>query len=58
MFNDPIVEEVRRIRREIEAECGNDPVRFRKYLRDLQDRYKDRLYYGKPKPAIKVAKRR
>lgn len=57
MFNDPIVEEVRKVRREIAEQFHDDPEGFLRYMREIQDRYKDRLYYGKPKPAIKVAKR-
>jgi len=57
VYIDPIVEEVRKVRREIAERFPDDPEGFLRYMREIQDRYKDRLYYGKPKPAIKVAKR-
>ena len=52
MYNDPIVEEVRNVRREIEAECHDDPNEYLRYVQEVQDRFKDRLVRGKPKPAL------
>ena len=51
MYNDPIVEEVRKIRHEIEAECHHDPDEYQRYLQQVQKRFKDRLVRGEPKPA-------
>jgi len=53
MYRDPVVEEVRKVRREIEAECHNDPDEYLQYLRHFQEQFKDRLVCGKPKPALR-----
>lgn len=52
MYNDPIVEEVRKVRREIEAKCHDDLDEYLRRLQEVQDRFKDRLVRGKPKPAL------
>ena len=54
MERDPIVDEVRRVRREIEAACGNDPQRYYEHLTELQKKYADRLVRLGPKPALAV----
>jgi len=54
MFEDPIVEEVRKVRREIEEQFRDDPAGYLRYMREIEDRYKDRLYCGKPKPILPV----
>ena len=47
MRPDPVIDEVRRVRREISAEYGNDPARMLEYYEELQARLKDRLVdYG------------
>ena len=47
MKPDPTIDEVRRIRRAISAEYGNDPRRMVEYYQDLQARVNDRLVnYG------------
>lgn len=51
MFVDPIVEEVRRIRRKIEDQYRDDPEGFLRHISEIQERYKDHLYFGKPKPS-------
>lgn len=56
MIKDPIIEEVRKIRREIEAECLNDPQKYFEHIQKLQENYKGRLISRKPKPALKLAK--
>ncbi len=43
MWKDPIVEEVRNIRREIEAECDNDFEKIYKMAQERQRRYGSRL---------------
>jgi len=49
MKSDPTIEEVRRIRRVISAEYGNEPSRMLDYFADIQARVKDRLVnYGEP----------
>lgn len=32
MFKDPIIEEIRQIRHEIEAECSHDPQKYYEHL--------------------------
>jgi hypothetical protein len=53
MERDPIVEEVRRVRREIEAECGNDAQKYFEHLTELQKQYTDRLVCLGPKSALR-----
>ena len=43
MWEDPIVKEVRDIRREIESECGDDFDRIYAQAIKVQKRYKDRI---------------
>lgn len=50
MSKDPVVEEVRRIRHEIEAECRGESREYGDYLAKLQARYKKRLVRRAPKP--------
>ncbi len=56
MFKDPIIEEIRKIRREIEEECSNDPQKYFEHIQKLQESYKHRLISRKPKSALKLAK--
>lgn len=49
MWKDPIVEEVRQIRREIEAECGDDFEKIYEMAQERQRRYGSRLV---PAPVI------
>jgi len=46
---DPIVDEVRRVRHEISARFGHDPVRLAEYYMEFQEQYRDRLVDA-PKP--------
>ncbi|HEV3121187.1 MAG TPA: hypothetical protein VGY53_04765 [Isosphaeraceae bacterium] len=41
--SDPVIEEVREIRRQISARVGHDPARLVAYYIDLQRQYKERL---------------
>jgi hypothetical protein len=52
MEKDPIIEEIRRIRLEIEAKCQNDPQLLYEYLCRQQEKYRDRLVSRSPQPAI------
>lgn len=52
MENNPILEEIRRVRLAIEAECKNDPQLLYEYFCHVQDKYRDRLVSRRPKPAI------
>ena len=54
MERNEIVEEVRRVRRAIEEECGNDPRKYFEKLIDLQKRNKSRLVRRGPQPALPV----
>ncbi|MBI4707690.1 MAG: hypothetical protein HY761_07175 [Candidatus Omnitrophica bacterium] len=49
MQKDPIVEEVRRIRHEIEHECQEDPNKLFEYFQDSQRNLGDRLVCREPK---------
>ena len=55
MKNDPIVTEVRKHRLEIEKKFDNDSVKLINHFKELQEKYKDRLYTGKPR-LIRTAK--
>lgn len=48
MYKDPIVEEVRQIRREIERQCGSSPDEYYEHLRRLQQQWQDRLVRREP----------
>ncbi len=52
MSRDPIIDEVRRIRHEIEAECQDDPHKYYEHVRGIQGQYKNRLVRRKPQPAL------
>ena len=40
---DPLVDEVREVRRQISARFGHDPVRLAEYYMELQEQCRDRL---------------
>ncbi len=56
-MRDKIVAEVRKIRKEIEAENRNDWIQIEQSLKEMQKRHKTKMYKGKPKslPEIHVA---
>jgi hypothetical protein len=56
MPQDPIIKELRKIRREIEAESENDFQKYYEHLQQFQRKYRDRLVRRQPKPALKLAK--
>ena len=56
MFRDPIVEGVRKIRKDIEAECQNDAQKYFEHIQQLQKNYNDRLVSRKPKTALTLVK--
>jgi hypothetical protein len=43
MMKDPIVEEVRKVRRKIEADCKKQGISIFEYYRKQQEQYKGRL---------------
>lgn len=47
-MRDKIVYEIRKIRKEIESENNSDWNQIEKYLVELQERHKSKLYKGKP----------
>jgi hypothetical protein len=49
MQKDTIVEEVRRIRHEIEHECQEDPDKLFEYYQASQRKFGERLVHRKPK---------
>ncbi len=53
MTNDPIIDEIRKIRRDIEAECGNDAEEYFNYFQNIQKKYKN-LVRRKPKPKLQL----
>ena len=58
MKTDPIVEQVRQVRREIEDETQQDPELFYQHLKKIQERLSDRLVCRKPKPLVTITKTR
>jgi hypothetical protein len=41
--SDPVIDEVREVRRRISARCDHDPARLVAYYLELQKQYQDRL---------------
>ena len=58
MLSDPIVDEVRRIRLDIEREYGGDLHAYCQHLRRIQKKFGDRLVSGKPKPLVVRAEKK
>lgn len=56
MFRDPIVEEVRKVRREIEAACDNDWDKLFDYYLNVQKELSKthKIVSGSPKPLVKA----
>lgn len=52
MQRDAVVDDVRKVRRAIEAECGNDPRKYYEHLIELQEKDKQRLVRRAPRPAL------
>jgi len=58
MKTDPIVEQVRQVRRQIEDENQQDPELFYQHLKKIQERLSDRLVCRQPKPLATSMKKR
>ena len=58
MKTDPIVKQVRQVRRGIEDENQQDPELFFQHLKRIQERFSDRLVCRKPKPLATTTKKR
>jgi len=50
MIEDPIVEETRAAREELEAEFGHDLNALWEHLQKVQEQFKDRVISGDPRP--------
>ena len=50
MNEDPIVNEVRKIRRQIEQECGLDSKKYYQHLKTIQKKFAGRLVCRQPNP--------
>ena len=57
MHDDPLLRELRHIRRTIDEECEDNPQKYYKYLSQVQKKYADRLVRRGPKPRLKVKER-
>ena len=53
-MKDTLVDEVRRTRKQIEAEHGNDWNELEAYLKTIGNRHKEKLYRGSPRPIPKL----
>jgi hypothetical protein len=58
MKTDPIVEEVRQVRRQIEDETQQDPELFYQHLKKIQEPLSDRLVCRQPKPLATPKKKK
>lgn len=52
MWSDPLVEEVRQIRRDIEGKCQDNPEAFYQHILEVQQSIKKQLICREPKPAL------
>ena len=55
MKRDPIVDDVRIVRRAIAAEYDNNPVRYAKHLREIEKKYSTRLVSFGPRHVAQPA---
>jgi hypothetical protein len=46
---DPVIDEIREVRRRISERFGHDPERLVAYYMELQEQYRDRLIGAPPK---------
>jgi len=58
MKTDPIVEQVRQVRRQIESETQQDPELFYQHLKEIQGPLSDRLVCRQPKPLVTPKKKK
>jgi len=58
MKADPIVEQVRQVRKQIEGETQQDPELFYQHLRKIQEPLSDRLVCRQPKPLATTKKKK
>ena len=50
MPEDPIVQEVREVRHQIERECRHDPEKYYQHLKAIQEKLGERLVRRQPNP--------
>jgi hypothetical protein len=48
---DPVIDEIREVRRRISERCNNDPAKLVAYYMKLQEQYRDRLIDA-PRPQL------
>ena len=53
IMRDPIIEEIRNIRKQIEKECANDWNSLQKHFSALHAAHKVKTFTGKPKKILK-----
>ncbi len=56
MIKDPVVEEVRKVRRKIESELGDNPRDIYQHYVKLQNKYSSRLVRGGHSRTLKLKK--
>ena len=54
MFDDPIIREIRQIRRNIEAEYDDNSDEFYEHILQIQQGYKNRLVRRQPKASLRM----
>jgi ElaB/YqjD/DUF883 family membrane-anchored ribosome-binding protein len=52
---DEIIEEIRKIRSDLDKLIKKDPAKFKKEIEEIEKKYKDRLVSGKPRYIKKSA---
>jgi len=55
MRNDPIVEETRNARHELDSEFGGDMAALWKYLKQIEDENAERVVDREPRPPLTTA---
>ena len=50
--SDPVIDEVREVRRRISEQCGHDPERLVAYYMEFQKQFRDRLIERVEPPAV------
>ncbi|MBM4338503.1 MAG: hypothetical protein FJ110_03060 [Deltaproteobacteria bacterium] len=58
MKTDPIVKEVRRIRKQIENEAKRDPELFYQHLKKMQKPFSEQIVCRQPKPLVVFKKKK
>ncbi len=56
MTDDPIIAEIRNVRKDLEKKLGGSTSRMQKYFMNIQRKHKTPLVCRKPQPALRHAK--